>query len=88
MEFILTVILIFFTISFLGRLFFRFVLPWWLARFMKKQQKKYEEQFYREQKVDDEEKIRYNESSVKGHVNPDVGEYVDFEEVDDDDPGQ
>ena len=85
LETLLTIILIFFVLSFLGRLFFRFVLPWWLSRFIKKQQRKYGEQFYREQQVDKDEKVRYNETAVKGEVNPDVGEYVDFEEVDDDD---
>ena len=83
MEFILTVILVFFIISFLGKLFFRYVLPWWLARFVKKQQKKYERQFYNEEKINGEEKIRYKNSDIEGSVNPDVGEYVDFEEIDD-----
>jgi hypothetical protein len=84
LEVIATIILVFFALSFIGRLFFRYVLPWWLSRFLKKQQKKYSQQFYSEQNVDEDEKIRYNESVVKGTVNPDVGEYVDFEEVDDD----
>jgi len=84
LEVIATIILVFFALSFIGRLFFRYVLPWWLSRFLKKQQKKYSQQFYSEQNVDEDEKIRYNESVAKGTVNPDVGEYVDFEEVDDD----
>jgi hypothetical protein len=84
LEVIATIILVFFALSFIGRLFFRYVLPWWLSRFLKKQQKKYSQQFYSEQNVDEDEKIRYNESAAKGTVNPDVGEYVDFEEVDDD----
>ena len=83
MEFILTVILIFFVISFLGRLFFRYVLPWWLARYVKKQQQKYEQHFYKEKTVNNEEKIRYDDSSVEGNINPDVGEYIDYEEIDD-----
>jgi len=83
MEFILTVILIFFVISLLGRLFFRYVLPWWLARFVKKQQRKYEQHFYNEQTINKEEKIRYDKSSVEGNINPDVGEYIDYEEIDD-----
>ncbi len=84
MEFILKVIFIFFLISFLGRLFFRYVLPWWLARFIKKRQKEYGDRFgYTEQRVNDEEKIHYKENSTQSKINPNVGEYVDFEEIDD-----
>jgi hypothetical protein len=50
---------------------------------MKKQQKKYEQQFYGGETVYEDETIKYSKKSVEGEVNPEVGEYVDFEEIDD-----
>ena len=82
MELLLKIIFFLFLLSFLGKLFFRYVLPWWLSRFVKKQQKKYEQQFYSDDRNNDDE-IRINKDKANGEVNPDVGEYVDFEEVDD-----
>jgi len=84
MEFLLKIVLVLFLLSFMGRLFFRYVFPWWLNRFMKKRQQKYGEHFNssRNNAFEDDE-IRINNDTKKGEVNPDVGEYVDFEEVDD-----
>ena len=83
MDVLLTIILIFFALSFLGRLFFRYVLPWWLSRFMKKQQQKFNQQYYSDGRVYEDKEVRINKESGKGAVNPDVGEYVDYEEIDD-----
>jgi hypothetical protein len=52
---------------------------------MRKQQDRFRQGFYQERKVNSDEKIRYSEKSVQGAVNPDVGEYVDYEEIDDED---
>ena len=83
MELLLKIVFILFLLSFLGKLFFRYVLPWWLQRFMKKQQKKYEQHFNSENRVYEDEEIRIKKEAKNGDVNPDVGEYVDFEEIDD-----
>ena len=70
-------------LSFVGKLFFRYVLPWWLNRFVKKQRKKYDQQFNSNGRVYEDDEIRIKKEASNGEVNPDVGEYVDFEEVDD-----
>jgi len=83
MELLLKIIFFLFLLSFLGKLFFRYVLPWWLNRFVKKQQKKYEQQFNGHGRVYEDDEISIKKETSNGEVNPDVGEYVDFEEVDD-----
>ena len=80
---LLTVILVLFLIGYTAKLFFRYILPWWLTRFMHKQQRKYDEQFYTSRRINDEEEIRIKKEAVQGDINPDVGEYVDFEEIED-----
>ncbi len=70
----------------MGKLFFRYFLPRWLNRFVQRQQKNYNQhQQYREKNVDKDEKVKFDKNSTEGSINPDVGEYVDFEEVDDKD---
>jgi len=83
MELLLKIIFFLFLLSFLSKLFFRYVLPWWLSRFVKKQQKKYEQQFYDNGRVYEDDEIRIKKEAGNSEVNPDVGEYIDFEEVDD-----
>lgn len=83
MELLLEIIFFLFLLSFLGKLFFRYVLPWWLNRFVKKQQKKYEQQFYSDGSDNDDDEIRIRKEASNGDVNPDVGEYIDYEEIDD-----
>ena len=85
MESLLTILFVLVLFYYVSKLFFRYVLPWWLARYMRKQQDRFRQGFYQERKVNSDEKIRYSEKSVQGAVNPDVGEYVDYEEIDDED---
>ncbi len=83
MELLLKIIFFLFLLSFVAKLFFRYVLPWWLNHFVKKQQKKYEQQFNANGRVYEDDGIRIKKDAPTGEINPDVGEYVDFEEVDD-----
>ena len=80
MEVLLKIVLFFFVLSLLARLFFRYVLPWWLKRFVRKQQDKFNQQ-YNNPRPEGETYVRTEPE--KGRVNPDVGEYIDFEELDD-----
>ncbi len=70
-------------LSFLGRLFFRYVLPWWLRRFMKKKQEEFNRQYYSQQNPSSEDGTYIHKDKSDGQVNPDVGEYIDYEEIDD-----
>ncbi len=49
---------------------------------MKKKQKQ-QEQFYNSNQREGEIRIK-KDGDNKGHLDPDVGEYVDFEDMDDD----
>ena len=69
-------------LSLLARLFFRYVLPWWLKRFVDKQQRKFNQQYYN-QNPRNEGETYIRKEPEEGKVNPDVGEYIDFEEIDD-----
>ncbi len=82
MEVLLKIILFFFVLSLLARLFFRYVLPWWLKRFVDKQQQKFNQQ-YNDQNTRNEGETYIRKEPEEGKVNPDVGEYIDFEEIDD-----
>jgi len=84
MEVLLKIILFFFILSFLGRLFFRYVLPWWLKRYVKKKQQQFNQQFYNgEEQSNSEGETSINKDPEDAKVNPEVGEYIDFEEIDD-----
>lgn len=64
----------------LFQLFFRYILPYILYRYIKKNQP--DNPDFNKQK---EGEVRINRKSAKQEqVDPNVGEYVDFEEVDDD----
>jgi len=82
MELLLKFVFFIFLLSFIGRLFFQYVLPWWLKRFVKKQQQK-NKRYYRDGKYDEEGDIGISKETEDSTVNPDVGEYIDFKEIDD-----
>ncbi len=83
MEVLLKIVLFFFILSFLGRLFFRYVLPWWLKRYVKKKQQEFNQQFYNNGQPKPEGETSIHKDSEDAKVNPEVGEYIDFEEIDD-----
>lgn len=82
METLLKIVFFIFLLSFIGRLFFRYVLPWWLKRFVKKQEKKYND-YYSDSNSHKEGDIGISKETEESIVNPDVGEYIDYEEIDD-----
>ena len=83
MEVLLEIILVFFILSFLGRLFFRYIMPWWLKRYVTKKQKEFNQQFYNNGQPKSEGETSIHKHPEDAKVNPEVGEYIDFEEIDD-----
>lgn len=82
MKFLFVVIIIYY----IFKLFIRYALPWFLARFMKKQQEKFNgmggfNQNSYSNADDGEIKVKSTRSS-KSTDDSDFGEYVDFEELD------
>lgn len=69
------------------RLFFRYVVPWIIARFMKKQQDRFNQMngfpdSKHSRKKDGEVNIK-SKTTKKSENDTNFGEYVDFEDVDD-----
>ncbi|MDA3943989.1 MAG: hypothetical protein PF694_10675 [Bacteroidetes bacterium] len=65
------------------RLFLRYVLPWIIGRYIRKMQDKMgQSQNKNNQQKEGEVKLNYKESE-HSRVDPDIGEYVDFEEIKD-----
>ncbi|HOI31763.1 MAG: hypothetical protein RBR84_02415 [Bacteroidales bacterium] len=77
--FIFWVILIFY----LFRLFFRYGLPWLLSRYVRKMQEKMQGTHQAKQKPKEGEVKVKMPGNDQPRVDPDIGEYVDFEEVKD-----
>ena len=66
------------------RLVFRYLIPLLLARFVKNQQSKFYDQFggqNQETSNDPEGKVRVKTKSKPSNSKKDLGEYVDYEEV-------
>lgn len=77
--------LLFFLIIFwyLARLILRYVFPWILKRFIKKQQDKYNEYFDGQQtRKEGDVEIKVSKPPHENKEKDDFGEYVDFEEID------
>ena len=75
--FIFWVILIFY----LFRLFFRYGLPWLLGRYIRKMQDRMgRPQQSKNESNDNEIKVKMSVNE-QPKVDPDIGEYVDFEEI-------
>ena len=86
MEALLRLIFIVIIIYYGFRLFFRYAMPWLLARFMRKQQEKYSNMagFGKQQPNSKSGDVNFKEASGnKNNNDKDFGEYVDFEEVED-----
>jgi hypothetical protein len=62
------------------KLFLRYVLPWLLGRYVRKQQEKYGMPKDPEMKKEGDVRIR-KDPSAKKNDDGDFGEYVDFEEI-------
>lgn len=82
MSTFLWVIFIFIIIYYGSQLFFRYALPWLLARFIRKQQEKFTNMNQNRQKEDE---IRVNTKKKNSGKKDDgsFGEYIDFEEIED-----
>lgn len=70
---------------YLFRLAFRYLFPWLIARFVKRMANKMQQQAYQGQEnyaQDEKVKVSYiKEDEPK--IDPDIGEYIDFEEIKD-----
>ncbi|HEY9113727.1 MAG TPA: hypothetical protein VIN10_03450 [Bacteroidales bacterium] len=82
MSTFLWVIFIFIGFYYGFKLFLRYILPWLLARFIRKQQEKFTNM---NQGSPSQDEIRVNTNKKKSSKKDDgsFGEYVDFEEIDD-----
>jgi len=88
MEAILRFIFVVVIIYYGFRLVFRYVAPWLLGRFMKKQQDKFSQMNGSgntgyDQAKEGEVHVKKNKSQKTDNSDDDFGEYVDFEDVDD-----
>lgn len=69
-------------IWFLSRIIFRYVVPWFVMRFIKKQQDKYSDYYgNQDQKKEGDVEIKMNKNEKTGRAKDAFGEYVDFEEI-------
>ncbi|MFO8129181.1 MAG: DUF4834 family protein [Bacteroidales bacterium] len=89
MEFLYFLIIVIGIVIFF-RIFFRLIFPWILARWMKKKQKEFFDMFGQRPEEKEKEKKREGEVNIdyvpeedEAAQDPSLGEYVDFEEVDD-----
>lgn len=68
------------------RLFLKYGLPWFLARYFRKMQQNMGQQTQNESHQQEGDiKVKYKENATT-RVDPDIGEYVDFEEIKDNTP--
>lgn len=80
MKFLLIIIIVYFALVLAAR----YVLPFLLRRFVKKASKRFEQQMnmnnnaYRQKP---EGEITINEATGKSHKTGDIGEYTDFEDI-------
>ena len=82
---LITFLFWFFLISYILRILGRYILPILLRRYIKKKQSQFNQQFNQQNSPVDEEgevSIKTKPKKSKTDTN-DMGEYVDFEEVDD-----
>ena len=80
MSVFLWIIFIFITIYYGFQLFFRYVLPWLLARFIRKQQEKFSSMNQNHSSKDEIKVNKKNKSNSKSDDGS-FGEYIDFEEI-------
>ena len=81
MDFIFGIILFFILFYYLVKLFFRYVLPWLLKKYVKKQQEKFEQSGWSgDEPKEGEVKIKRT-VNTKPKNDSEFGEYIDFEDV-------
>ncbi|MDP2237598.1 MAG: DUF4834 family protein [Bacteroidales bacterium] len=90
MEKFLTIIFwVIFTV-YVFRLAFRYLFPWLIARYVKKMANRMQQQAYHgknNQSQDEKVKVSYiREDEPK--IDPDIGEYIDFEDIKDNEKPQ
>ncbi len=86
MKFLFWLVVILLLLSYSLRLFLRYGLPWLLGRMMKNQQEKFNRGFYDQQDAGrrkNDGEVNINIPSEKAEKkDTELGEYIDFEEVD------
>lgn len=81
MEFILYLLFGFFVFGLLLRIFFRYIFPWILLRWVRRKQREFEKAQNRRKKQGDVH-VKYDPRRNKTHTDEGLGEYVDYEDVD------
>ena len=80
--FLLRFLFWFFLILYIMRILGRYLFPFLLKRYISKKQQNFHQKFSRED-IEEEGKVTINKQSKKKQKkSDDVGEYVDFEEID------
>ncbi|NOX84446.1 MAG: DUF4834 domain-containing protein [Chlorobi bacterium] len=85
MDIIFGIIIFFVLLYYLIKLFFRYVVPWLLRRYVKKQQEKFGQNAWNENKPREGEVKIKRTARTKQKDDVGFGEYIDFEDVDDND---
>lgn len=80
MSTFLWIIVIFIILYYSFQLFFRYVLPWLLARFIRKQQEKFANMIQSNSPKDEMKVNKKKRNNIKSDDGT-FGEYVDFEEI-------
>ena len=81
MKVFLGILLFFILFWYALKLFVRYVLPWLIQRFVKKQQARYED-FQRSAGGNQQDEVHIKKgTSKKAKDDKDFGEYVDFEDI-------
>lgn len=67
---------------YLFKFVFKIIIPYFIAKKIKKMQKNMEQNFgQQDSNFQDEIKVKYDTNSNKSKLDPNIGEYVDFEEI-------
>lgn len=94
MEKVLFVLFWALVIYYLFRLFFKYVVPWLIARYVKNLQRRMGEQLNRQTNQYENKSASETDDSVhvdyvpkeKPKTNSDIGEYIDFEDINESNP--
>ncbi len=83
MDIIFGIIVFFILLYYLAKLFFRYVLPWLLRRYVKKQQEKFGQNEWKQDTPPEGEIKIKRTTRTKPKDDGEFGEYIDFEDVND-----
>ncbi len=81
MEFILYLLFGFFAFILVLRIFLRYIFPWILLRWVKRKQREFEKAQGKGNRTGDMN-VEYDPKKTKTHIDEDLGEYVDYEDID------